>query len=252
MRATEFITERKKKRKKSALRKYFFPGFAYYGFSGSESGDAGGDAGGESIHETAVSELAKELPSLKKHDYDTIDLLMRKISKKHHITGKALHDLFVKQYKATPDSWIKNKLDENPETYQNFSALYLSRLMTSYARWAYRHKIEEKPVEQKQIEAPKISDDEILQMSIDIYKKNKDWEHVFYGLRCFNILYKQNLITDFEGTLKRTEEAIKKKFLYASYKEKKEMNELLEDDEYMELACRRMAVAEYFDNLLKK
>ncbi len=112
MRATEFITERKKKRKKSALRKYFFPGFAYYGFSGSESGDAGGDAGGESIHETAVSELAKELPSLKKHDYNTIDLLMRKISKKHHITGKALHDLFVKQYKATPDSWIKNKLDE--------------------------------------------------------------------------------------------------------------------------------------------
>ncbi len=54
MRATEFITERKKKRKKSALRKYFFPGFAYYGFSGSELGDAGGDAGGESIHETAV------------------------------------------------------------------------------------------------------------------------------------------------------------------------------------------------------
>lgn len=158
----------------------------------------------------------------------------------------------IGEFKLAFDLMIKNKLDENPETYQNFSALYLSRLMTSYARWAYRHKIEEKPVEQKQIEAPKISDDEILQMSIDIYKKNKDWEHVFYGLRCFNILYKQNLITDFEGTLKRTEKAIKKKFLYASYKEKKEMNELLEDDEYMELACRRMAVAEYFDNLLKK
>lgn len=112
MRANEFITERKKKRKKSALRKYFFPGFAYYGFGGSDSSDGGGDAGGESIHETAVSELAKELPSLKKHDYDTIDLLMRKISKKHHITGKALHDLFVSKYKKTPDSWIKGKLDE--------------------------------------------------------------------------------------------------------------------------------------------
>lgn len=161
-------------------------------------------------------------------------------------------NLPIGEFELAFDLMIKDKLDENPETYQNFSALYLSRLMTSYARWAYRHKIEEKPIEQKQIETPKISDDEILQMSIDIYKKNKDWEHVFYGLRCFNILYKQNLITDFEGTLKRTEEAIKKKFLYASYKEKKEMNELLEDDEYMELACRRMAVAEYFDNLLKK
>jgi hypothetical protein len=37
---------------------------------------------------------------------------MRSIAKKHHITGKALHDLFVKKFKNTPDSWIKNKLDE--------------------------------------------------------------------------------------------------------------------------------------------
>jgi len=131
MRATEFITERKKKRKKSALRKYFFPGFAYYGFGGSESGDAGGDAGGESIHETAVSELAKELPSLKKHDYNTIDLLMRKISKKHHITGKALHDLFVKKFKKTPDSWIKNKLDEVENVDDD-----LAHEVDKFAQWA--------------------------------------------------------------------------------------------------------------------
>lgn len=58
-------------------------------------------------------ELAKKLPSLAKHDYNTIDRLMRDISKKHHITGKALHNLFIKKYKKTPDNWIKNKLDEN-------------------------------------------------------------------------------------------------------------------------------------------
>lgn len=62
--------------------------------------------------ESAEIELAKRLPSLEKHDYDTIDKLMRKISAKHHITGKALHDLFVRKYKKTPDDWIKNKLDE--------------------------------------------------------------------------------------------------------------------------------------------
>jgi hypothetical protein len=66
----------------------------------------------EILTESAAQELAKKLPSLRKHDYDTIDLLMRSIAKKHHITGKALHDLFVKKFKNTPDSWIKNKLDE--------------------------------------------------------------------------------------------------------------------------------------------
>ena len=114
MRANEFITERKKKskRKSKALGRYFFPGFAYFG-SG-DSSDGGGDGGGgESMYESAVKELADRLPSLKKHDYDTIDVLMRGIAKKHKITGKALHDIFVKKYKKTPDDWIKGKLDED-------------------------------------------------------------------------------------------------------------------------------------------
>ena len=38
--------------------------------------------------------LAKKLPSLAKHDYDTIDKLMQNVASKHHINGKALHDLF--------------------------------------------------------------------------------------------------------------------------------------------------------------
>ena len=114
MRATDFITERKKakkKRKSAKLGRYFFPGYAYYGFSGSED-SGGGDGGGESISEAPEVELAKRLPSLAKHDYNTIDKLMRKVSAKHHITGKALHNLFVKKFKRTPDDWIKGKLDE--------------------------------------------------------------------------------------------------------------------------------------------
>ena len=117
MRATEFITERKKKRKKSkALRGYFFPGYGYYGLGGSDSsGDAGGGdgGGGESVNESPEVELAKRLPSLAKHDYNTIDDLMRKVARKHKISAKALHDLFQKKYNKTPDRYIKNKLDES-------------------------------------------------------------------------------------------------------------------------------------------
>ena len=64
------------------------------------------------LHESAAKELAKKLPSLEKYDYDIIDKLMRGIAKKHHITGKALHDLFVKKFHRTPDDWVKGKLDE--------------------------------------------------------------------------------------------------------------------------------------------
>ncbi len=146
---------------------------------------------------------------------------------------------------------IKDKLDEKAETYQNFSVLYLSRLMSSYARWAYKNYVEEKIEPEKQIEAPKMDDDQVLNMSFDIYKKNKNWNYIFMGLKCFNILYKRGLITDFEGTLKRTEEAIRKDYLYASHKERKEIEEKIkEDDEFMELSCRRKAVSEYFDSKL--
>jgi hypothetical protein len=67
----------------------------------------------ELLSESATHELAKKLPSLEKHDYNTIDKLMNKIADKHRITGKVLHDLFVKKFHITPDNWIKNKLDEN-------------------------------------------------------------------------------------------------------------------------------------------
>ena len=63
------------------------------------------------LTESAAHELAKRLPSLEKYDYNTIDDLMRKVAKKHRITGKALHDLFVRKYHSTPDTWAK-KLDE--------------------------------------------------------------------------------------------------------------------------------------------
>lgn len=65
------------------------------------------------LYESAARELARKLPSLEKHDYNTIDKLIRRIAVKHKITNKALNDLFVKEYKRTPDSWIKGKLDEN-------------------------------------------------------------------------------------------------------------------------------------------
>jgi len=65
MRATEFLTERKKKRrKKTKLGRYFFPGFAYYGGYGGEGDSGGGDGGGgESMYES--TETANEVEKFK-------------------------------------------------------------------------------------------------------------------------------------------------------------------------------------------
>lgn len=118
MRANEFITERKKNRKRKKSRRayggYFFPGYGFFGTN--DSGEGGGDGGGESMYESAVEDLVKELPSLSKHKYDNIDKLMRKVAKKHKISHKALEKLFQQKFKQTPSSWIKGKLDETDTT----------------------------------------------------------------------------------------------------------------------------------------
>ncbi len=55
----------------------------------------------------AIDELRQGLLRLHKFDYDTIDRLMKKIAKKHDITPKKLHNIWVSKYGATPDNWIK-------------------------------------------------------------------------------------------------------------------------------------------------
>ena len=65
------------------------------------------------VGETAVMELYKKLPGLSKHNYNTIDKLLRTIAQKHEMNHDALNDLFVKKFNRSPDSWVKGKLDES-------------------------------------------------------------------------------------------------------------------------------------------
>lgn len=85
------------------------------------------------ITESAVDELATRLPSLEKHNYNTIDKLMRKIATKHRMTGHLLHDMFVKKYRSTPDSWIKGKLDE-----QGSSDIDIKEEIEKFVDWTCR------------------------------------------------------------------------------------------------------------------
>lgn len=160
MRAKQFVIEikranrykkkkrAKKKASKNKMPRYFYPGFGYYGISttssDSSSGGDGGGGGGESVRiyknsngkiskqlsESPVGDLARKLPGLKKHNYDTIDRLMKQIAKKHDITPKKLHSLWMKKHRITPDNWIKRrKLNENVE-------YDLEREVQKFVNWA--------------------------------------------------------------------------------------------------------------------
>ena len=68
---------------------------------------------GEVLSESAIHKLARKLPSLEKHDYTTLDRLLKTVAKQHNLTGRALHDLFVKKFHIAPSQWSKDKIDEN-------------------------------------------------------------------------------------------------------------------------------------------
>jgi hypothetical protein len=60
--------------------------------------------------EGSVTDLEKTLKD--PTGYDAIDHMMQSIARKHDITPKKLHDLFVKKHGTIPDNWTKEHLKE--------------------------------------------------------------------------------------------------------------------------------------------
>ena len=83
-----------------------------------------------------VEELAKKLPTLKRIDYDAIDELMTGISSKHKITGHKLHDLFVKKYGHTPDTWIKKIKQRNEDVTEGVETDQDVAEINKFIEWA--------------------------------------------------------------------------------------------------------------------
>jgi len=143
----------------------------------------------------------------------------------------------------------KNKLDENPETYQNFSVLYLSRMMGAYARFVRANYVEPKQ-EFKQLEQPKLDTQEMFDFALDIYKKSKDksFDKIFMALEVFKHILKNNLMEfNYSEIYNLTLSKLKERIIDRESKNK--INEILKDEDQLENMCRRMAVKIYFDSL---
>jgi hypothetical protein len=143
----------------------------------------------------------------------------------------------------------KNKLDENPETYQNFSVLYLSRMMGAYARFVRANYVEPKN-EFIQIEQPKLDTQEMFDFALDIYKKSKDkgFDKIFMALEVFKHILKNKLMEfNYSEIYNLTLNKLKERIIDRESKNK--INEILRDEDQLENMCRRMAVKIYFDSL---
>jgi len=210
--------------------------------------------------------LAKQTTRLKDcHSNKVIDTLAKgliilgikgdKVPSKPEITYMV--DMLQKDYGNLPigeldlafELMAKNKLDENPETYQNFSVLYLSRMMGAYARYVRANYVEPKK-EFIQIEQPKLDNKEMFDFALDIYKKSKDkrFDSIFMALDVFNYILKNKLMEfNYSEIYNLTLNKLKERIIDRESKNK--INEILRDEDQLENMCRRMAVKIYFDSL---
>ena len=144
----------------------------------------------------------------------------------------------------------RGQLDFDNNTYQSFSVLYMNRMLSSYARWAANKHFVERVVEVPQISNP-LPDDELIQISLDSYKKFKQWWSIFNCLKIFNMLHEKKLVgQNIDEIVKITYEAMRRRLERADKEDKKDIIAEMKDDDIMELNCRRMAVALYFNSII--
>jgi hypothetical protein len=150
----------------------------------------------------------------------------------------------------------RDVLDFNAETYQAMTVFYLNKMLSSYLRWAAQKQFVDRILDEpKQPEFDKVEEDEIIRISFESFKKFKKWNAIFNTLGTFRILIERDLIDMTEKSreeiVKLTEQATRQLAQEVEYEDRQEILNELEDDDAMELNCKRMAVAQYFNKIMR-
>lgn len=147
----------------------------------------------------------------------------------------------------------KGKLDMEAETYQNFSVLYLHRLLRSFARYGMQKLNEIKPVAESKWQPRFITDDEKIETAFDCFKKFRQWDNIVFGVDVFHILNKRGkiVVTPTE-TYEKVIEEMSKRMFEGNHQNKIDVKNAMKDEDYLERQCYRMAVSDYFTKLLNQ
>ena len=150
------------------------------------------------------------------------------------------------------DLAAKGKLDVEVETYQNFSMLYLHRILRAFARYGMAKLNEIKPEKPSSWNPQPVPDDEKIEICFDSYKRFGQWDCMVFQLQVFNILHKRGeIIVSPTKTLQKVKKMMQDQMITGSGRKKNEIAQQLNDEDYLENQCRRMDVADYFDAKIK-
>jgi len=151
------------------------------------------------------------------------------------------------------DLAAKGKLDIDAETYQNFSMIYLHRILRAFARYGMQKLNEIKPVEESKWNPRFVTDDEKIENAFDCFKQFRQWDSIVFGVDVFHILHKQGrIIVNPSETYEKVLNAMTAKMFEGSPQYKTDIKNKIRDDDYMEHQCYRMAVADYFTKLINR
>lgn len=93
------------------------------------------------------------------------------------------------------DMAITGKLEVEANAFESFSCLYFSNIMNAYRVWANQvafYKEREKQPEQLQLNAPHMTDDELIQLAKDVWNNTKNF--AFLPVKAYGALGRKGLL----------------------------------------------------------
>lgn len=149
------------------------------------------------------------------------------------------------------DLAAKGKLDIDAETYQNFSMLYLHRILRSFARYGMQKLNEIKPKQEESKWQPReVLDDEKVALAKECYLKFRQWDNIVFGIDAFKILYNRGVLKfNSVEIVKEVKELMTGKMIKSNPYQKQDIRAKMEDELYMENQCYRLVLSKYFDSL---
>ena len=151
------------------------------------------------------------------------------------------------------DLAAKGKLDIDAETYQNFSMIYLHRILRAFARYGMQKLNEIKPLQESKWQPRFVTDDEKIETAFDCFKQFRQWDSIVFGVDVFHILHKRgSIIVTPSETYEKVLAAMTNKMFEGSRQDKIDVKNKMKDDDYMENQCKRMAVSEHFTKRINR
>lgn len=146
----------------------------------------------------------------------------------------------------------RGELGFENETYQNFTVLYMNRMVTAYLRWANPYAYAPQDVKDT-LPYRVVSDQEKIDLDFRCYAKFRDWENFVYGIQTYYIFKNRNILTEITDQVKKEVRVLmlEKAMKMNNSMDRRTYRNRLDDAEYHLNQCRRYMVAKYFDQFLE-